>query len=81
MKLRTIIERKAQEGYSVDEAEEDLSSFVMQTIGMPVDLCAVAVLLETNGVRDTDVRAAFGKKDVFELADEIYKRCRRVVTT
>ncbi|MGH7799589.1 MAG: glycosyltransferase family 2 protein [Thermodesulfobacteriota bacterium] len=60
-------------------SEEELARFVLEKVDIPVDPFAVAVILETIGIRDVDAVDKFGKKDVFDLADNIYSRCRAML--
>jgi hypothetical protein len=57
-------------------AMRDLTEFVIETTESPVDTWAVAATLESRGLRDVDAVSRFGKRDIFDLADEIYARCR-----
>lgn len=55
---------------------EDLVDFVLEKTESPVDHWAVAATLESRGMRDVDAVEKFGKRDIFDLADEVYARCR-----
>lgn len=48
-----------------------LAAEVVERIGRPIDLDAVAATIETLGVRETDAREVFGADDVFELARRV----------
>jgi hypothetical protein len=54
-----------------------LADFVIEQTGEPLDVWAVAATLESRGVRDLDARERYGKRDVFELAEEVLAECRR----
>lgn len=54
---------------------QDLVDFVLEQTTMPIDRWAVAATLESGGVRDVDAREKFGRRDIFDLADEVYARC------
>lgn len=54
---------------------DDLVKFVLEETTRPLDRWAVAATLESGGIRDVDARERFGKRDVFDLADEVYARC------
>ena len=56
---------------------DELVDFVLGQTGMPVDRWAVAATLESRGLRDVDARERYGRSDIFDLADEVYVRCRR----
>ncbi len=52
-----------------------LADEVMNRIGKPLDKWAVAAILESIGVRDSDAARHFGKADVFALAEEVFAHC------
>jgi hypothetical protein len=56
-------------------AVEELADFVLDQTGRPVDSLAVAATLESRGVRDVDALKAYGERDVFALAEHVYRRC------
>jgi len=56
---------------------DELVDFVLDKTTSPVDRWAVAAILESRGLRDVDAVERFGKRDIFDLAEEIYIRCRR----
>ncbi|HSE83537.1 MAG TPA: glycosyltransferase family 2 protein [Thermodesulfobacteriota bacterium] len=62
-----------------ESSEEELARFILDKAGIPVDQFAVAVILETYGIRDADAVKKFGRKDVFDLAYKIYDRCRVIL--
>ena len=53
----------------------ELVEFVLEETTRPIDRWAVAATLESGGIRDLDARERFGKRDVFDLADEVYAQC------
>lgn len=53
----------------------ELVDFVLEQTVRPLDRWAVAATLESGGIRDVDARERFGRRDVFDLADEVYARC------
>jgi hypothetical protein len=59
-----------------DEPLQELTEFVLETTGSPVDAWAVAATLESRGLRDVDAVARFEQPDIFHLADVVYARCR-----
>ena len=50
----------------------ELVDLVVERIGVPVDVYAVAATLESEGIRDLDARERFGSADVFDLAEDVY---------
>ena len=52
-----------------------LVEFVLKETTRPLDRWAVAATLESGGIRDVDARTRYGKRDVFDLADDILARC------
>jgi glycosyltransferase involved in cell wall biosynthesis len=78
MQRETLTEQKDE--LSLRKASEnELARFVLDEAGAPVDRLAVAVILETCGIRDVDAVKKYGRKDVFDLADKIYDRCRTIL--
>lgn len=63
-------------------AIDDLVSSVLEITGTPVDPAGVAATLESQGMRDLDAAQRFSRRDVFELADEVFNlaRLRRPAT-
>ena len=53
----------------------ELVEFVLEQTTRPLDRWAVAATLESGGIRDVDARERFGRRDVFDLADEVYALC------
>jgi glycosyltransferase involved in cell wall biosynthesis len=74
----TLIQRE-NEIDGREASEQKLANFVLDKAGIPIDHFAVAVILETHGIRDLDAVRKFGGKDVFDLAHKIYDRCRVIV--
>lgn len=56
---------------------DELVDFILEKTSSPVDPQAVAAVLESRGLRDVDAVERFGQRDIFDLADEVYARCRR----
>jgi hypothetical protein len=54
---------------------QQLVEFVLEQTTVPLDRWAVAATLESGGIRDVDAREKFGRRDVFDLADEVYALC------
>ena len=54
---------------------DELVEFVLEQTSRPLDRWAVAATLESRGIRDVDARERFGRRDVFDLADDVYARC------
>lgn len=50
----------------------DLVDLVVERIGVPADIYAVAATLESEGIRDLDARERFGSADVFDLAEDVF---------
>jgi hypothetical protein len=55
---------------------DELASSVLEIAGAPVDAWAVAATLESRGMRDLDAVERYGRADVFDLAEEVLRRCR-----
>lgn len=60
----------------VQTARLQLVDLVLAEDDCPPDRWAVAVALETRGIRDVDARERFGASSVFELSADIFERCR-----
>ena len=72
----TLEIRRALATPAADDAQLDaLADSVVEIAGVPVDVWAVAATLESRGVRDVDAVKRYGRRDVFDLADEVYERC------
>ncbi len=64
-----------------DHRIEELIDAVLERTENPVDRWAVAATLESLGLRDIDAVEKFGKRDIFDLADVVYARCRARLAT
>ena len=53
---------------------DDLAAFVVEQAGRPIDVWAVAALLESGGVRDLDAVERHARRDVFALAEAVHAR-------
>lgn len=49
----------------------DLAEHLVELAGTPIDVWAIAALLESIGVRDLDARERYRMRDVFELAEAV----------
>ena len=49
-----------------------LVDLIVERLGVPVAIYAVAAALESEGIRDIDARERFGNADVFDLAEDVY---------
>jgi len=49
----------------------ELIDFVHEAVELPIDAWAVAAFLESKGLRDIDAINDFGKRHIFELAEEV----------
>jgi hypothetical protein len=66
-------------GHLVDRTAEpidDLVTFVLGQSGGPIDVWGVAATLESIGLRDVDALERFGRRDIFALADDVYRAAR-----
>jgi hypothetical protein len=50
-------------------------------VGVPIDLWAIAALLESTGIRDSDAVERYGRRDVFALAQAVQVRLPGAVPT
>lgn len=57
----------------------DLTKEVIYKIGNPVDYNSVLITLEMLGITDFLAQDKYGKNNLRELADEIYRRCKVLV--
>jgi hypothetical protein len=71
-----VVEPKPLHGEDLEREKARLTEVVLREIGSPIDSWAVAAALEVEGLRDFDAATRFGAWDLFDLADEIYARCR-----
>ncbi|HEX8619346.1 MAG TPA: hypothetical protein VF911_17320 [Thermoanaerobaculia bacterium] len=55
---------------------DDLGKRVIDTVGMPKDAWEIAAQLEVLGMRDSDARASYGVRDLFDLARAIERQFR-----
>ncbi|MDX6731080.1 MAG: hypothetical protein QOC54_1028 [Baekduia sp.] len=56
------------------ESVEDLARSLFAETGPPIDVWAIAALLESHGIRDRDAAERFGRNDVFALAHAVRTR-------
>lgn len=56
------------------ESIDTLGAFVVGLAGAPIDVWAVAALLESSGLRDSDARERYGREDIFALARAVQAR-------
>ncbi len=54
---------------------EELADAIIEIGGRPVNTWAVAAMLESMGIRDVDAVDDYGKKDIFDLATDVFQRC------
>lgn len=60
----------------IKQAKSQLVDTITDTIGIPIDVRAVAATMESTGMRDVDAQTDFGAKDLFALAEDIYRLAR-----
>ena len=58
------------------QRKQELVRLILEQTAAPIDAWEVAATLEGRGFRDLDAAERFGKRDVFDLADELYASCR-----
>ncbi len=63
----------------IEAAKSALAGTIADTVGIPLDVRAVAATLESLGLRDVDAQTDFGAENLFDLAQDIYGRARRRV--
>jgi hypothetical protein len=73
------IEAMALRPPSTGDPVDDLVARVRPRAGRAVDALQVAALLEADGVNDRAARVEYGYADVFDLADDVYRRLRGAV--
>lgn len=56
----------------------ELAEFLVDHAGPPIDVWAIAALLESTGVRDRDAVERYGRRDVFALAQAVQLRLPEV---
>lgn len=59
-----------------DNAVADLVERMRPRLGRPVDALQVAAALESDGLTDRSARDEYGHGDVFELAEDVFRRLR-----
>jgi hypothetical protein len=69
-----VVPTRASEADGIDE----LAVSVLEIAGQPVDAWAVAATLESRGLRDLDAVEQYGRRDVFDLAEAVFARCRQL---
>ena len=57
----------------MNDTVEAWSKVVTDRVGLPIDVWAVAAVLESEGLRDHDARARFGEAHLFALAQAVYR--------
>jgi hypothetical protein len=66
----------------VERSKAELVDMLTETVGIPMDVRAVAATLESTGLRDVDAQTEYGAENLFALAEEIHERVRkRVIAT
>lgn len=70
------LEPQPLHGEELEREKERLTDLVLEEVGSPVDKWDVAAHLEIAGLRDFDAATRFGAWDLFDLADDIFARCR-----
>jgi hypothetical protein len=68
----------APERSSEQAAIDELADLVIDVAGTPIDERGVAATLESRGLRDLDAVERYGKRDIFELADDVFVRARAI---
>lgn len=53
---------------------DELAHFMVDHAGPPIDVWAIAALLESTGIRDRDAVERYGRQDVFALANAVQMR-------
>jgi hypothetical protein len=56
------------------DSVEELGDLIVSQAGPPIDIWAIAALLESNGLRDLDAAQRYGREDVFALAQAVQVR-------
>ena len=69
----------ADEADPIERAKAGLVDTIVETVGIPMDVRAVAATLESTGLRDVDAQTDFGAENLFGLAEDIYQRARQRV--
>lgn len=55
---------------------EKVADEVIEKIGNPISVLQVAAVIESLGYRHIDCPIEFGKKDIFELSEDVYRICK-----
>lgn len=55
---------------------EKVADEVIDKIGNPVSVLQVSAVIESLGYRHVDCPVEFGKRDIFELSEDVYKICK-----
>ncbi len=55
---------------------EKVADEVIEKIGNPISVLQVSAVIESLGYRHIDCPVEFGKKDIFELSEEVYRICK-----
>ena len=63
----------------IQAAKCELVDKIAETVGVPMDVRAVAATLESYGLRDVDAQNDFGAESLFDLARDIYRQVRQRV--
>jgi hypothetical protein len=58
------------------QAIDELAEMVIEITGTPIDERGVAATLESRGLRDVDAVERYAKRDIFDLADEVFVHAR-----
>ena len=58
----------------LEQTLKDLAEFVIEASTTPMNSLSVAALLESRGLRDVDAIEMFGRRHIFDLADEVFGR-------
>lgn len=64
---------------TVQERREELTKTVRQIVDVPLSNWAVAATIESLGIRDIDAETDFEFKNVFELADFVFKKIQEQI--
>src|SRR5581483_6023842 len=56
------------------DSVDELGRLIVSQAGPPIDVWAIAALLESNGIRDLDAAERYGRRDVFALAQAVQVR-------
>ncbi len=70
---------KIEKGFEQDKFAkkiEKVADEVIEKIGNPISALQVAAVIESLGYRHIDCPIEFGKKDIFELSEDVYRICK-----